>query len=202
MNRKLFLVRHGEVENPNHVVYGDLPGFHLSPAGVQQAHRTGHHLTEIDLDLIVTSPLIRAVETATAIARHHDIDPIADPRLTESGQFPLWTGNRWDSIPTLFPGELESYLDDALRAGGSELISDVAQRYVSVIDEAMADGHTNVVVVGHQDPIQAVRLSLTNRGLGGLRHDPPRHGEVVTLARLTNGQWAEESRWAPEASTF
>ncbi len=198
VNRKLILVRHGEVANPNHVVYGDLPGFHLSAAGVHQVHCTGRHLAGIDVDLIVTSPLSRAVETATAIARHHSIDPISDPRLTESGQFPHWNGHRWESIPTLFPGELESYLDDAHGAGGSELISDVAQRYMSVVGEALVDDHRSIVVVGHQDPLQAVRLRLTNRGLGELRHDPPHHGEVITLTRSPNGEWTEESRWGPE----
>ncbi len=198
---RLYLVRHGEVPNPNHIVYGDLPGFHLSPAGVQQAYATGRHLGAFPLDVVLTSPLARAVETATAITRHHGVHPTVEPRLTESGQFPHWTGIRWESIPSLFPGELESYLQDAEAAGGTEELAHVAQRYVSVVDDAVASGHNSIVVVGHQDPLQAARLLMTGRDLGELRHDPPNHGEVVTLIRSTPHRWAEESRWSPESPT-
>jgi broad specificity phosphatase PhoE len=197
----LYLVRHGEVSNPNHIVYGDLPGFHLSSAGVQQAHRTGSHLGDVDVDLVLTSPLARAVETAHAIAGHHGLAPKIDARLTESGQFPHWTGNRWESIPTLFPGELESYLDNADSASGSELLSEVARRYTSVVDDATNDAHGAIVIVGHQDPVQAARLVLTGRDLSELRLDPPDHAERIELHRSAQGQWLEISRWAPNTAT-
>ena len=194
----LYLVRHGEVSNPNHIVYGDLPGFHLSSVGVRQVHRTGSHLSGAEVGLVLTSPLTRAVETAQAIALPHGLTPEIDVRLTESGQFPHWTGNRWESIPTLFPGELESYLENAQSAGGSELLSEVARRYASVVDGATDDGHTRIVIVGHQDPVQAVRLFLTGRDLSELRLDPPGHGESIELHRSAEGQWMEVSSWAPD----
>jgi broad specificity phosphatase PhoE len=198
VNCHLYLVRHGEVLNPNHVVYGDLPGFRLSPAGVQQVHRTGQHLATAAVTLVLTSPLMRAVETATAVARPHELRPDLDRRLTESGQFPHWTGSRWESVPVLFPGELESYLENAARAGGRELISDITARYRAVINDAVADGHGGIVVVGHQDPVQATRLQLVDRDPGELRLDPPNHGEVITLVRSADGRWLEKSRWSPE----
>jgi broad specificity phosphatase PhoE len=193
----LYLVRHGEVFNPNHVVYGDLPGFHLSAIGVQQAHRTGLHLRDVALDLVLSSPLDRARETATAIARHHALDPVIDDRLTESGQFPHWTGHRWETIPEAFPRELAGYLADASSVGTSEQLSEVAARYRSVVDQAVVRGSTGIVIVGHQDPIQATRLSLTGRPLGELRLDPPAHGEVVALSRSDGRYWTEGSRWSP-----
>jgi broad specificity phosphatase PhoE len=197
----LNLVRHGEVFNPNHIVYGDLPGFHLSGVGVQQVHRTGSHLADANVDLVLTSPLARAVETAHAIARPHGLAPKIDARLTESGQFPHWTGNRWESISTLFPGELEGYLENADSAGGSELLSEVARRYTSVVDDATVGGHAAIVIVGHQDPVQAARLLLTCRDLSELRLDPPGHGERIELHRSAEGHWVEVSRWAPEIVT-
>jgi broad specificity phosphatase PhoE len=194
---RIYLVRHGEVANPNHVVYGDLPGFHLSPTGVQQVHLTAAHLAGIELDLVLSSPLTRAVETATAVARCHGLQPVIDARLTESGQFPHWTGHRWSSIPGTFPNELETYLDNADNAGGSEQLEDVAARYMSAVHDAISE-HRNIAVVGHQDPVQAARLSLTGRPLSELRLDPPSHGEVLSLVTSTDGPWTEESRWRPE----
>lgn len=197
MKRSLYLIRHGEVFNPNHVVYGDLPGFHLSPRGVQEVHRTGIHLAGFSLDRILCSPLERARETACAIATHHRLVPSVDARLTESGQFPHWAGHRWDSLPEHFPGELERYLEDASSVGTNEQLSDVVQRYLAVVHETVAKGATAIVVVGHQDPVQATRLALTGRPLGELRQDPPQHGEVITLTTTATGQWNEASRWSP-----
>jgi broad specificity phosphatase PhoE len=152
------------------------------------------------VDLVVTSPLIRAIETATAIAGRHDLLPRVDRRLTESGQFPHWTGHRWESISTLYPGELESYLDNAADAGGTEQLGAIAQRYRSVAEEAVAARYTTLAIVGHQDPIQAARLSLTGRDLRGLRLDPPHHGEAIKLTRSDQGEWTEVSRWSPQVA--
>lgn len=194
---RIYLVRHGEVANPNHVVYGDLPGFHLSPTGVQQVHLTAAHLAGVELNLVLTSPLTRAVETATAIAHRHGLHPVMDTRLTESGQFPHWTGHLWSSIGETFPNELETYLDNAHNAGGSEQLEDVAERYLSAVRDTISE-HCSIAVVGHQDSVQAARLSLTGRPLSELRLDPPSHGEVLTLVSATDGGWIEESRWCPE----
>ncbi len=198
MTCELLLIRHGEVANPNHVVYGDLPGFHLSRAGVLQAHRCAEHLADFTIDVVLTSPLDRAVETATAITSRHGFEPTLDVGLTESGQFPHWTGHRWESIPALFPGELEAYLEDASAAGGAESLEQVAKRVISIIEDSISRGLERIAVVGHQDPIQATRLTLTSRGLGALRIDPPDHGEVITLSRRGAESWTETSRWSPQ----
>lgn len=201
MKHQLHLVRHGEVSNPNHVVYGDLPGFHLSPLGVLQAHSTGRHLAGTSLDIVLSSPLSRALETATAIARHHDLTPRVDARLTESGQFPHWTGHRWEELSDRFPGELDGYLSDATSVSGAESIAQVAQRYVSVVESALLDGHHAIVVVGHQDTVQAARLELTGRPLSELRQDPPDHAEVVTLSKDGISGWTDNTRWHPAVTT-
>jgi broad specificity phosphatase PhoE len=193
--RTIHLVRHGEVANPNHVVYADLPGFNLSPTGVRQAHATGIHLSTHRVDAVITSPLARAVQTAVAIARHHRLDPVVSPGLTETGQYPHWTGQRWDELQRLFPGQLERYLVDASALGdASETIEAIAQRIIDVV-VSVAVG--DLVVVGHQDPLQAARLELTGRPLGHLLVDPPSHGSVVTLDCEDDGTWHERSYWQP-----
>ena len=57
---RIIIVRHGEVFNPNHVVYADLPGFDLSVTGVRQAHLVGTHLARVRVDVVLSSPLDRA----------------------------------------------------------------------------------------------------------------------------------------------
>ena len=62
------LLRHGEVHNPEGVLYGRLPGYHLSELGRQMARLVADHLADRDITYVVASPLERAQETAAPIA--------------------------------------------------------------------------------------------------------------------------------------
>ena len=108
---RLHLVRHGEVADPRHVCYGDLPGFGLSPAGRLQAEGAAAHLAAAGADLLLTSPLARAVETAGIIGRRLGLVPVPDGRLTEWRLGVRWNGVVWEDLPAAFPGELEAYLE-------------------------------------------------------------------------------------------
>lgn len=78
------LMRHGEVANPDGVLYGRLPGYHLSELGRQMAERVAEHLAPRDVTHVVASPLERAQETATPIAKAHGLDLDTDGRLIEA----------------------------------------------------------------------------------------------------------------------
>ena len=66
------LLRHGEVYNPHHVLYGRLPGYHLSDSGRWMADAAANYFSERDVTALFASPLERAQETAqpTAQRRH------------------------------------------------------------------------------------------------------------------------------------
>ncbi|MGH3824365.1 MAG: histidine phosphatase family protein, partial [Pseudonocardiaceae bacterium] len=75
MSRTLVhLLRHGEVHNPEQILYGRLPGFQLSDVGVRQAERVAAYLGNHDVVHVVTSPLLRAQQTAALIATAHGVD--------------------------------------------------------------------------------------------------------------------------------
>ena len=196
----IVVVRHAEVSNPNHVVYADLPGFDLSATGVRQVHELGKHLGSAAVDMIVSSPLARARHTATAIARHHGgVGVTVDPRLTETRMYPEWTGLKWEDVERKFPHQLQGYLEDATSLDDvSESVDDVLGRVRSCVDDAIAHGHQTIVVVGHQDPSQILRLGLVGRPLSGLRVDPPEHASATTITYVGNGTFVEESVWSPQ----
>ena len=80
----IHLVRHGEVENPKGIIYGRLPGYHLSERGLRQARGAAEHLAEREIGAVWSSPLERARQTADAIAAPHGLEVVVDPRITES----------------------------------------------------------------------------------------------------------------------
>ena len=81
----IHLVRHGEVHNPEGVLYGRLPGYHLSNRGREMADVVAEHLAELPITHLRTSPLERAQETLAPIAaRFSELTPELDSRLIES----------------------------------------------------------------------------------------------------------------------
>ena len=194
----LRLVRHGEVLNPDHVVYADLPGFGLSPTGALQAAAAAERCRSLDIDVIVASPLQRAVDTAAPIAEALAMYVVRDDRLTEWALGTRWAGVVWEELPSVFPGELESYLSTPTDLPfAPETIGDVADRMHRLVTDL---GHEHpggtALLVSHQDPVQALRLSLTRRELGTLHEDKPTHASVITLQSTADG-WIETEFWAP-----
>ena len=190
------LVRHGEVHNPDGVVYADLDGFDLSDRGVAEAAAAADHLSGRRISVVVASPLLRAQRTATAIAARHGLDVGTDDRLTEWGLSMHWSGLRWAELPAVRPGELEAYLDHPWDLPFSpESISDVAARMTAAVLAAVDGAGSEVVAVSHQDPVQAARLSLTGRPLTSLHDRRPGHAAVITLVR--DDQWRETEWWEP-----
>ena len=196
---RLYLVRHGEVSNPDHVVYADLPGFQLTQTGRDEAAAAAFQLEAESVDVVVATPLERAVETARPIAAALDAPLQVDDRLTEWRLLQRWAGVVWEDLGKAFPGETEAYLshpDDLPFT--PESITEVAERIASLIDDlgATCPGGA-AVLVSHQDPVQAIRLHLTGRPLGELPTDKPDHGTVLTLR--ADEPWTEIDRWDPPA---
>lgn len=194
---RLFLVRHGEVHNPGHICYGDLPGYGLGPNGRRQARAAAAYLSPLGADLLFCSPLLRAKETAAIIGRGLGLRPVTDDRLTEWRLAARWAGVAWEDLPVFFPGELEAYLSHPADLPFSpESITAVAGRVVDLVEE-LARSHpgSRAVLVSHQDPVQAARLRLTSRPLSRLPVDKPGHGSVLTLE--PGRPWSLAARWDP-----
>jgi broad specificity phosphatase PhoE len=79
------LVRHGQVENPTHILYGRLPGFGLSQLGAEMAAGLGDYFAGRPLTHLRCSPLQRAKETMAPIAAGHPALPVVtDERVIEA----------------------------------------------------------------------------------------------------------------------
>lgn len=194
------LVRHGEVDNPDHLVYADLPGFGLSPHGVEQARRVGRYLGPRPVVAIWSSPLERSLRTAEEIAARTGVPVRVEEDLTEWQITQRWKGHSWRSIPERFPGELEAYLEQPAHLPFDvEPLAELAERIAQVARRLDLDHpHGDVVMVSHQDPIQAGRLKLVGAPLSSFHDEKPGHGAVITLR--PGNAWREETAWEPGES--
>lgn len=197
MARHVHLVRHGEARNPSEVVYASLPGFPLSDTGTAQARSAARYLGSQPIVAVWSSPLQRALETATPIANRSGVPVLVDEDLIEWSLLSRWAGAKWADLRSTHPGELEAYLEHPDRLDfGDETLDMMAGRMTRTVKAIAARSDAgDVVVVGHQDPIQAARLALTGRSLSGLHSDKPTHASVITLA--PGPPWRELSFWEP-----
>jgi broad specificity phosphatase PhoE len=194
------LVRHAEVDNPRHLVYGSLPGYGLSPHGREQAKRVGRYLGPRPVVAIWSSPLESALRTAEEIAARSAVPVRVEHDLRDWSVTDRWRGHEWSAVQAAFPGELEAYLESPGEITfADETLDQVADRIAAVarrLDEEHP--HGDVVIVSHQDPVQAGRLRLIGSHLSNVHDDVPAHGTVITLRPGTT--WREETSWAPGES--
>jgi broad specificity phosphatase PhoE len=175
------LVRHGEVENPRRVLYGRLPGFHLSAEGRVMAKATADFLAGRDVTLVRSSPLERALETAEPIAAQFGLEVEIDDRLIEPwNHFEGMTFGVGDG--SLRQPRHWMYLRNPFRPSWGEPYSEVVARMTAAMTDAerAARGH-EAVLVSHQLPIWIVRRSFDRRRLW---HDPRRR--QCSLASVTS----------------
>lgn len=183
MTTIVHLVRHGEVHNPDGVLYGRLPGYHLSERGRAMAQRLAEYFSDGSHDIteLVASPLQRAQETAAPISAALDLPIRTDDRLIEAdNHFEGMTFGVGDG--SLRHPRHWRYLTNPMRPSWGEPYKEqVARMHAAVADARnAADGH-EAVLVSHQLPIWIARLAFEGRRLW---HDPRRR--ECTLASVTS----------------
>jgi broad specificity phosphatase PhoE len=159
------LVRHGQVENPRRVLYGRLPGYHLSDRGRAQAELLARWFADAPVAAVLSSPLERAQQTAAPIAAAHDLEVRTELRLIEtSNVFEGVAGNvAWYILrrPNLW-----WKLRDLRTPSWGERNVDMVERVHAVIEAARDEfAGRHVVLVSHQAPIWVARLAFERRRL-------------------------------------
>jgi broad specificity phosphatase PhoE len=165
------LVRHGEVDNPRGILYGRIPGYHLSETGRMMAKAAADFLAGRDITVLRSSPLERALETAEPIAAEFGLPVEVDDRLIEPWNH--FEGMRF----AVGDGALRQpkhwkHLRNPFRPSWGEPYQQVAERVLVAVGEAAraANGH-EAVCVSHQLPIWVARRAVEGRRLW---HDPRR----------------------------
>jgi broad specificity phosphatase PhoE len=174
------LVRHGQVHNPSGVLYGRLPGFHLSALGVAMAERVAEVLADRDVTYLASSPLDRARETIAPLATKLGLTPHIDDRLIEADN--VFEGSK----VSVGDGALRDprswrHLWNPIRPSWGEPYTALATRMLGAVGTARdAATGSEAVLVSHQLPIWILRSYVEHRRLW---HDPRKR--ECSLASIT-----------------
>jgi broad specificity phosphatase PhoE len=179
----LHLVRHGEVFNPDHVLYGRLENFGLSDLGKQMAKaaadsKIGHPITRL-----YASPLQRAQESAAPWSTNFGLDIITDERLIEPWN--AFEGTAGFGAKALRNPRLWPKLRNPFRPSWGEPYASIAARMLEMIEFAWNETESGeVALVSHQLPIWMVHRKLADERLF---HDPRKRrcslSSITTLTR-------------------
>lgn len=166
-------MRHGEVYNPDHVLYGRLPDFHLSQLGRRMAQAAADEFAarERPVVALIASPLVRAQESAAPFAARFGLPILTEPRIIEPrNHFEGKVMEKAVRNPVNWP-----WLINPARPSWGEPYRSIAARMTAAMADAFAlpplDDQTpgDVILVSHQLPIWTTHLYLAHERL---MHDP------------------------------
>lgn len=162
-NRLIIVMRHGAADvDPDR--YPDHESMGLSPVGRQQVHGSVPALSTCDIDLVISSTLPRARQTAEIIASRLQLPVTFDDRLRER-TLPVLHGRPYADIAAQFGAEVAQTLrsnSDDVNIGDCERLDQAADRVSAALDDVAARGQGRVLVVTHGGP----HAWMVSRGLG------------------------------------
>jgi broad specificity phosphatase PhoE len=187
MSTTVHVARHGEVENPEKILYGRQPGWRLSNRGQQMAETLGEWSKSINLGALHVSPLQRAQETAAPIARAHGIEITTDDRLIEAAN--VFEGKSFElgSGVLKHPSSWRHLYNPWKPSWGEPYDEQINRMLAAIFAARKAANGKDAIVVSHQLPIWTLRSAIEGRSL---LHDPRKR--ICTLASVTSVHFDDE----------
>lgn len=194
---QVHLIRHGEVFNPDGILYGRLPGFGLSKLGHRMAQAAADDLVARDrrMTALRVSPLQRTRESAAPVSAAFGLEPIVDERIMEPT-------NRFEGTkmklavrkPVYWP-----YLINPLRPSWGEAYASIERRMLAAVHDAFDSVDSgDVVLVSHQLPIWVTHLSVAGERYP---HDPRKRRCALSSITTFERTPAHEAAAAPTGET-
>lgn len=157
MTTTIAFMRHGEVLNPQGIVYGRLPGFDLSEEGCRQAAAAGRFVADkLVVDQIFSSPMLRAQHTAVIIAQGK---PVQESLLLNE------THSYYEGQPATVLAGLKGDFYTGVPAEFEQPAAIVNRLSEFIREIRAAHAGQTIVAVSHGDPIAFLILSLKGEAL-------------------------------------
>jgi probable phosphoglycerate mutase len=153
----LLLIRHGENDYvKTGKMAGRLPGVHLNDRGQKQAQALGEALKDVPIKAIYSSPLERAMETATPIANARNLQIIQEPDIMDA-DIGKWQGKSWKVLRLTKVWKIVQNAPSRFRFPDGESFPEMQTRIANVLERIIKKHNKPqdiVAVVFHADPIK------------------------------------------------
>ena len=194
---QLVLVRHGLTDwNVERRLLGRID-IGLNESGRAQAKAAAEALKEFSVRAILSSPQVRARETAAPIASAHGLEVEIEPAFDEVWLSEVWQGKTVEELRG--DEEMERFLSDPFRRSPQiEPIEEVQSRAVEGVERLRRErpGET-VVVVSHGDPLRAIAANYLGLALADFRRLLIDNGSVSLVRFHSRGPQVASLNWRP-----
>ena len=195
---ELLFIRHGETDSNRRQRFQGQIDVPLNGNGLEQARRLGARLASEPHDLLFSSDLSRAQQTAAPVAAAWGLQPVLVPGLREQ-KFGEWEGLDFPTIQQryahLWPLWLEQDADFAVPGG--ESLNQFHARVLGAV-QALASQHVGrrLAVVTHGGVLDMLWRTANGLPLTGLRECPIPNTGLNRLrwvgGTLTVDRWADD----------
>ena len=151
------LLRHGETPMSVQKRYAGRSDVPLTDTGVLQAAAAAKRLASAGIGVIVTSPLLRATQTAQEVAEVTGAPVVTDQGFRET-DFGAWDGLTFAEVRQRWPAEVTTWLaDPAVAPPGGESLVEVGARVTEALHRVLT-GHQQqtILIVSHVTPIKTL----------------------------------------------
>lgn len=192
----LFLIRHGEAESNRDGCFGGHGPMPLTARGHAQARTAAERLASLGPEVLITSDVVRAAQTATAIAAHTGLTAVASP-LWRERTVGIFDGLRFDDAQARHPelwsqfmadrhgfvlpgGEAASHVFDRVGQGLAAALTQHRGKRVAIVSHGIAIFHALCHVVGAGVPGDATPFFalVDNASITTIEH----HADVDDLS--------------------
>lgn len=195
---KVYLMRHGEVENGGEKRYNGHIDIDITPAGMEQMHRLARRLTGTAITRVYSSDLKRSFKGAEIISAslEHPLTPLRELRERSVG---AWEGLTAEEIRARFPDEYSAWRADLLRyrPPGGECLLDVQNRILPAYKKIVAShsgeeialllhGGVNRIIIADALGLPLLNLFRIDQAFGAL-NIIEHHEDGMAVVGLLNG---------------
>jgi broad specificity phosphatase PhoE len=162
---KILFIRHGETTGDVENRYGGNYDDHLSEKGVGQSKRLAEALKDRGVEVLFSSPLLRAQETAKIIAQQTGSRIATEAGLRERNQYGKLTGMTKEEAKKLYPEQVELLKDRLNTIDEAESYEDFSERIAKEFERLTENTeHKNIAIVSHGGPLRVLFRDILKWG--------------------------------------
>ena len=187
---RIYFLRHGESEGNREKRFRGRTDYPLTSKGLKQAENAGRYLKDTDFEIIYSSPLKRARQTAEKVTDILGADYQVNYAFNniELGQ---WEGRKQPAIKEQYPGKWRTWITNPreLHIKGMENIKDIEKRVITGIETIRSRHSGNVLIITHRTIIKIAVAALA-------RMEVPAFWKIrINTAGLVILEWKEPTGW-------
>lgn len=153
---KFILIRHATTDAVGKRLVGRMERVLLNEEGKQQAQLLAERLSGLRIAAIYSSPLKRAIDTATPTAASLQCEIMIDEDLTDL-EFGDWTNKTIEDLKNDLQFQRFNSFRSSTRIPGGESMIEAQTRMITALEKLRRQHqNTNVIIVSHADVIKSV----------------------------------------------